>query len=166
MTNDRRRKVIAAAIVADVLIFGGWIASLQAGLAHDAVKLPVEGYDPRDLLSGHYVRFRLTAEREAAPLVPREQAGRVSFCAEESGGFVHPTHVRAPGEPCRLVMTGDVEGERVRFGAERFYVDERRANEVGFVRAGPQTYLVATLDGSGAVHPVDLVVEGKSLRRR
>lgn len=169
MTTERRRKIIAGVIVADLLIFGGWIASLEAGLRHDAVKLPVEGFDPRDLLSGHYVRFRLIAEREAAALLPQDarlRGGRMSFCAEESQGFVHPVHVREPGEGCKLVLTGDVSGEGVRFGAERFYLDERRAREVMLVRAGPTTYLLATLDDGGSVHAVDLVVDGKSMARK
>lgn len=164
-----RRKVIVGLIVADLLVFGGWISSLEAGLRRDTVKLPVEGFDPRDLLSGHYVRFRLVAEREASALLPaddRVRAGPISFCAETAGGFVHAVRVRAPGEVCPLVLTGEVSGRAVRFAADRFYVDERRAREVAFVRAGPGTYLVATLDEGGSVHAVDLVVEGKSLRRK
>jgi uncharacterized membrane-anchored protein len=164
-----RRKVIAGLIVADLLVFGGWISSLEAGLRYDTVKLPVEGFDPRDLLSGRYIRFRLVAEREAAALVPvqdRLRSGPVSFCAEASAGLVHPVRMRAPGERCALVLTGELVGGVVRFPADRFYVDERRAGQVAAVRAGPRTYLVATLDEGGAVHAVDLVVEGESLRRR
>jgi hypothetical protein len=54
----------------------------------------------------------------------------------------------------------------VSFGVERFYVDERRAPSVGFVAAGPETYLVATIDDGGAVHALDLVVAGKSVGAR
>jgi uncharacterized membrane-anchored protein len=164
-----RRKMIVGLIVANVLVFGGWISSLEAGLRRDTVKLPVEGFDPRDLLSGHYVRFRLAAEREAAALLPpddRARIGAVSFCAEVSDGFVHPVRVRAPGEGCPMLLTGEVSGRSVRFAADRFYVDERRAREVAVVRTGPRTYLVATLDEGGSVHAVDLVVEGQSVRRK
>jgi len=169
VTAGRRKRVILGLVVADLLIFGGWIASLEAGLRHDAVKLPVEGFDPRDLLSGHYVRFRLIAEREAAALLPPEErarGGRVSFCAEAMEGFVHPVRLRAPGEPCNLVLTGEAWPDGVRFGADRFYVDERRARDVAVVRAGPSTYLVATLDDGGSVHALDLVVGGNSLGRK
>ena len=164
-----RRKVIAALIAADLLVFGGWISSLEAGLRRDTVRLPVEGFDPRDLISGHYVRFRLVAEREATALLrggDGARGGPVSFCAETTDGFVHPVRLRAPGEACPLVLTGEASDRSVRFAADRFYVDERRAREVASVRAGPRTYLVATLDEGGSVHAVDLVVEGKSLRRR
>jgi uncharacterized membrane-anchored protein len=169
MRAARRKRVILGLIVADLFIFGGWITSLEAGLRHDAVKLPVEGFDPRDLLSGHYVRFRLIAEREAAALLPAEvraRGGRASFCVEATEGFAHPVRVRAPGEPCDLVLTGEVSPDGVRFGADRFYVDERRARGVAFVRAGPATYLVATLDGGGSVHAIDLVIEGSSVGRK
>jgi len=169
VSDGRRKKVIVGLIVADLLVFGGWIGSLEAGLRHHAVKLPVEGFDPRDLLSGHYVRFRLVAEREAAALVPidlRARSGPVSFCAESMDGLVHPVRMRAPGEACDLVLTGQVSPEGVRFGADRFYVDERRAREVAFVHAGPSTYLVATLDRAGGLHAVDLVIDGKSVSRK
>ena len=169
MTGERRKRVIVGLIVADLLVFGAWIGSLEAGLRHDVVKLPVEGFDPRDLLSGHYVRFRLVAEREAAALVPpevRARSGPVSFCAESIGGVVRPVRMRSPGDACDLVLAGQGSPEGVRFGADRFYVDERRASEVAFVRAGPSTYLVATLDGAGLVHAIDLVVDGKSVGRK
>ena len=170
MTIGRRKQVILAVLAADLLVFGGWVASLEAGLRGDRVRLAVEGFDPRDLLSGHYVRFRLVAEREAAALLKpeaRAQVGQVSFCAVEgTDGFLHPVRVRAPGEECRWVLTGTASPEAVRFAADRFYLDERRAGQVAFVQAGPRTYLLATLDGGGAVHPVDLVVDGKSLARR
>jgi uncharacterized membrane-anchored protein len=169
VTPERRKKVIAGMLVADLLVFGGWIASLQASLLGDRMKLPVEGFDPRDLISGHYVRFRLTAEREASALLSAEErvrGERLSFCMEPAGGRLHPVRVRKAGDACKPILTGQASAEGVRFGPDRFYVDERRANEVAAVRAGPDTYLLGTIDDGGRVHPIDLVVDGKSLGRR
>jgi GDYXXLXY protein len=166
MGADLRGKAILAMLAADLAVFGAWIGSLQAARAGDHVRLPVEGFDPRDLLSGHYVRFRLVAEREAAPLVPsamKDGGGPVEFCAESSGGFLHPVRFRAPAESCRFVLRGESERGMVHFPADRFYIDERRAGQATSVRAGPDTYVVATLDERGGVHVVDLVVGGKSL---
>jgi uncharacterized membrane-anchored protein len=169
VTADVRRKAIAGMLVADLLVFGGWIVALSAATTGEQVKLPVEGYDPRDLLSGHYARFRLIAEREARAFVPpslSESSGPVEFCAESSADRLHVARYREGGEGCRYVLRGQLSHGFVEFDVNRFYVDERRAHDVAFVRAGPETYLVATLDGRGGVHVVDLVVDGKSLAGR
>jgi uncharacterized membrane-anchored protein len=167
VTADVRRKAIAGMIVADLLVFGGWIVALNAATAGEQVKLPVEGYDPRDLLSGHYARFRLIAEREARAFVPPSlSSGAVEFCAESSADRLHVARYREGGEPCRYVLRGQLSRGNVQFDADRFYVDERRARDAASVRAGPETYVVAVLDGRGGVHVVDLVVDGKSLAGR
>jgi uncharacterized membrane-anchored protein len=171
MTGERRRTIMAGLLVADLVLFGGWIGALQLGRRGDQQKLPVEGYDPRDLLSGHYVRFRLSAEREAAALLPGRGSGLPqqaswSFCTETIAGRLHPVRVRQPGEQCSPILTGALVNGTVSFGVERFYVDERRAPSVASVLAGPETYLVATIDDEGAVHALDLVVGGKSVGAR
>jgi uncharacterized membrane-anchored protein len=155
------KRVLLGMALLDLLVFGGWIAREEMFRTGDLIQLPLDGYDPRDLLSGHYVRFRLAAERETEALP--HQDGDVSACLERGGdGMHHVTHLRAPGEVCTFV-SGSATPYRVDFGVDRFYVDERRANDVSRVVAGPTTYLVATVDASGTIHPVDLVVSGTSM---
>lgn len=160
-------RVLVAMAIADLVVFGGWIAKEQLSRRGGQVRLPVEGYDPRDLLSGHFVRFRLVAEREAEALAG-DREGELAFCVEEGEGWLlHVTRLRGAGDDCAPFLTGVVrERGRIDFGVDRFYVDERRANEVTFVQAGPDTYLVATIDGAGRVHAIDLVVSGKSIGAR
>jgi uncharacterized membrane-anchored protein len=157
------RSVLWAVAVADLFIFGGWISVQEWGLHRGMeVKLPAEVYDPRDLLSGHYVRFRLTAEREAWNLHPGTDAR--SFCLESHGDRWHVSRARYPGDTCTPFIAGTVTDYRVELGVERFYVDERRASQVGWVPSGADTYLLANVDNSGAIHPIDLVVAGKSVK--
>jgi uncharacterized membrane-anchored protein len=168
MTLAWVQRLLAAMAVVDVVVFGGWIAHEHMARSGDAIELPVAGYDPRDLLSGHYVRFRLVAEREAEALLPetadatRSVGDRVSACLERGlDGMHHVTHLRGPSEPCTFI-TGIRRDDRVDFGVDRFYVDERRAGEVERVTQGPSTYLRATTDDVGGIHSVELVVDGKS----
>lgn len=162
---NRRRTVIAGLLATDLLLFGGWIASLEHARSSARVKLPVEGFDPRDLLRGHFVRFQLVAAGEAGPLLRGEPEGaRIELCLEERRGMLHVTRVRT--DDCKPFIAGALRGGRVDFGVDRFFVDERIAGEVAFVRAGPETYVVATIDGGGAVHVIDLVVDGKSVARK
>ena len=158
----KRLLIVMAAL--DVLVFGGWVAREESLRVGEQIALPLDGFDPRDLLSGHYVQFRLLAGRETVALMPED--GPVSACLERgTDGMHHVTHVRAPGETCTFIK-GKSQPYLVDYGADRFYVDERRASEVGRVTAGPTTYLVVTIDGEGGMHPIDLVVSGTSMSPR
>lgn len=164
MTRRGAMRLLGLLALADVLVFGGIIAAEEASMWRGVeVRLPVEGYDPRDLLAGHYVRFRLVAVREAEAF-GRTVAEDAAFCLEERDGRWHVSRPRAAGDDCRpfLAVRPNRVGQ-VHFGVDRFYVDERRRREVGVVEAGPDTYLVGVVDRSGRVHPRDLVVGGKSL---
>lgn len=159
------RRVILGMAVADALFFGGWIAVEQIHRSGERIKLPVEGYDPRDLLSGHYVRFQLKADSEARALAPNGEEGEeVEVCLEEGGdGFHHVSRLKGPYDRCSPFLAGRRQPWRIDFGVDRFYVDEREAETVGRIEPGPNTFLIATVDGRGGVHPVDLVVNGVSL---
>jgi uncharacterized membrane-anchored protein len=163
--------VIAGLLVADLLVFGGWIASLEWSRRSASVRLPIEGYDPRDLLSGHYVRFRLVAEREATELMGPQRTeldenATLRFCLEVRGGLLHVKRRHEIDDTCQPFLAGQWRDGRLQTGADRFYVDERRADEVAWVEGAPDTYVVATLDGAGRPGVVDLVVKGKSLGKR
>lgn len=155
------KRLLVGMAVLDVLVFGGWVAREESLRAGEQIALPMDGFDPRDLLSGHYVQFRLLAGRETVALMPED--GPVTACLERGAdGMHHVTHLRAPGETCTFI-TGKSQPYLVDYGVDRFYVDERRAGEVGRVTTGPTTYLVVAIDGEGGIHPIDLVVSGASM---
>lgn len=152
-----RTKLLLAIAIADVLVFGGWIGSeVHAQRVGTEVRLPVEGYDPRDLLSGHYVRFRLVAEREADALAP----GPHTYCLEMQEAAHHVRAVRDVGDTCPLYITRTAD----RFDIDRFYVDERRADSVARLPASDTTYLVARVTTDGRIHPQHLVVDGELVK--
>ncbi len=159
------KRILLAMVIADVVIFGGWIAYEEIGRKGDRIKLPVEGYDPRDLLSGHYVRFELTAAREAQALVLPD-AKEIAVCLERSSdGLYHVSRVQSASDACKPFLIGSRGSTGIDFGIHRFYVDERIANQVGTVQAGSDTYLIATIDSRGTAHAVDFVMNGNSLGR-
>jgi uncharacterized membrane-anchored protein len=166
MSPARGRTLLFGLIAADLVFFSGWIAQNELARRGGQVRLAIEGYDPRDLLSGHYVRIRLAAEREAANLLGSATGKheRVQFCLEErEGGQLHASRLR-DGSDCKPFLTGERRAGSVSFGVDRFYVDERLASQVAFVTSGPDTYLLATISDQGTVAPIDLVVSGRSLR--
>ena len=156
MSPGTRKILFGLVIALDLVFFGAWIASEESARVRGVeVRLPVEGFDPRDLLSGHFVRFRLAAEREAAEVEPSAS----EYCLEEREGRHHVSRVR--DSDCPLYLRA-VQESPVRFGVDRFYIDERQAEAAAVVRAGPDTYLRARVTRDGRVHPVDLVIEGRS----
>lgn len=166
MSPSARRALLLALVAADLLVFGGWIGVEQFARKGAQLRLPVEGYDPRDLLSGHYVRFRLVAVREAEALLPPGGPRPARFCLEDRGGLLHVSRHLGDGEDCKLVLTSTAPAASrgVDFGVDRFYVDERKAASVASVAAGPQTYVVGAI-AAGRLAIVDLVVNGRSLGR-
>ena len=165
MSPSARRALLLALVAADLLVFGGWLGVEQFARKGAQLRLPVEGYDPRDLLSGHYVRFRLVAVREAEAMLPAGAPRTGRFCLEDRQGLLHVSRPLGHGQDCKLFLTSTAPAAArgVDFGVDRFYVDERKAASVASVVAGPQTYVVATIDGGGRVAIVDLVVNGRSL---
>ena len=166
MSPTLAKRVLLALAVVDLVFFGAWVAREESARRGGRIHLPIEGYDPRDLLSGHYVRFQLVAVREAATfLEPHGANVPQAFCIEPEEGLYHVKGVRTgSASSCSPFLRATLD-ERAHwyFGVDRFYVDERLANEARWIQPNPDTYLIATVDDSGAVHAVDLVVNGKSL---
>jgi len=53
-------KLLAALLVIPFVIIAGWILYYTAFTTQaQSVTLPIQGYDPRNFLSGHYIRFQI-----------------------------------------------------------------------------------------------------------
>ena len=148
-----KTKLLIAIALADLIVFGAWIGrEVHARNVGAEVHLPVEGYDPRDLLSGHYIRFRLVADREADALA----TGPHSYCLEMRDTTHHVSTVRESRDDCSLFITRTDDS----FGVDRFYIDERHADELARLNSGEDTYLVARVTTDGRIHPQHLIVQG------
>jgi hypothetical protein len=149
-----RRRWLLAITIADIVVFGGIIGrEVMARERGAAVRLAVTGYDPRDLVSGHYVRFRLVAEREADALSTTAD----EFCLTEDAGRHHVTGARH--DDCDLFLRRR-DGD---FGVDRFYVDERKADEVAFIPNDADAYITAFVTKDGVIHVTNLFVNGRAL---
>jgi uncharacterized membrane-anchored protein len=168
MTPTLGRRVVLGLVLVDLVFFGGWVAREESLRRGPRIHLPIEGYDPRDLLSGHYVRFQLVAVREAASFLPPHPSNAPqSFCIEPKDGLYHVIGMRTGPSSCSLFLRATLdEWSHWNFGVDRFFVDERLANEARWIQANPNTYLIASVDDRGAIHPFDLVVNGNSFGQK
>jgi len=126
------------------------------------VILPITGYDPRDLLSGHYLTYRV-------------EYGIENLCGNQNGhrkrgrdGYVclNPKQFSFyPMDSCTLVIKGSCDGfNRFEAGIERYYIPEDRAKPLDKdVREGKAS-IVVSVQPSGKAQIKDLLIDGKPWR--
>lgn len=133
-----------------------WLVSIQMALdTAERVVLPVEGYDPRDLLSGHYLQIRTRY-----PVRPdaKDSGQKLFFCFDNSKLF--------PKKPdkCRVFISGENLYGRFNDGIDRFYVPEDKAKPLErLLREGARkAEIVLSVDKNGSAYVTDLLFDGKS----
>ena len=77
-----RKYLIIAAFCTSFLILFGWMSQVVLTDKNEpSVKLAITGYDPRDLLSGHYIQFQIDWDKSdctqfTPPVCPKDRFGR------------------------------------------------------------------------------------------
>ena len=97
-----KNKILAIALITPLICLAGWLIYLtfQRATGKEVI-VSIQGYDPRDLLSGHYIRYTIDWEK--------------TNCAQFENGL-------CPEEEfCKNARWG---------GLCRFYVPERNAQEL------------------------------------
>ena len=104
----KRALLHAAALVLPLLGLGGlWLTSDRASREGTEWDVPIQGYDPRDLLQGHYVQFRYdwplpaSASREGL-------SGYEPLCLTGAAPRIVSVRIRQPAETCSAFVR---EGE-------------------------------------------------------
>lgn len=133
------------------------------------VKFPISGYDPRDLLAGHYVTYQveygmddlchLNEHQESQAL----NAGSVPTCL----CFTDISTVPPLGysescdnvQHCDLYLKGECNYHQFTAGIERFYVNELKAADIDTTVRQGKSRIVVKIDslGSAIVSDLELV---------
>ena len=123
------------------------------------VTIPITGFDPRDLLSGHFLIYQLNygvagndCQPEGAPAI---------MCLQPSPQL----HVNTQEKPadCDLYIRGQCAGlGRFSANIERFYIPEEYATVLDQKVRNNQGALVLGVDSQGKASIRDLLIEGKS----
>ncbi|RHX90633.1 GDYXXLXY domain-containing protein [Leptospira stimsonii] len=130
-----------------VLFFAAEIVYLEFGKkSGKELILPIQGYDPRDLLSGHYLRYSISYQTEILcsdsnrETIRRKTKTEESHCVcyshsgkilEGEGFFVEncdPDTLKSR-DLCRVYLRGSCNSGRFKIGNERYYVNEQKAGE-------------------------------------
>lgn len=137
------------AVLVPLAVMLGWAGYHAATVARGVkVRLRVEGFDPRDLLSGHYLRYRVDYGLDG---ICAGQAEPTCVCLERPGGG-EPARAGWTGScearpDCHLWLRGRCSSSRFEAGIERFYFPETLARPLAVVP--PDATIEVALDGRG-----------------
>lgn len=155
------------------------VVALAALTAYKAFKrfsgieltIPITGYDPRDLLSGHYLTYRMDFKQEICQGKRRDT--QVFLCVVQDGDDISSRVVSSPSrsmnEDCTAIIRGRCDRWRFVTGVERFYVPEEHSRTLDRIVRGwgsdtDRAKLVISVDDSGRAVVKDLLIDGKPWR--
>ena len=154
---NRSKTVLLSALLFPIVALG-----ILTGYKHYKVTagievtLPIEGYDPRDLLSGHYLTYRVNYETRNVC----EQSQRANY----SEGYIclDPRHFSyLKPESCELMIKGTCSGSRFKAGIERFYIPENQAKKLDKDVRSKKGSIVVSVTPDGHAQIKDLLIDGK-----
>lgn len=119
------------------------------------VILPISGYDPRDLLSGHYLVYRINYGVETLCPSPTQRiTGYVCF---EPKKFTYSIP-----ENCSKYIRGTCTYGRFEAGVEKFFVPEEKAIILERLIRSNFASIVLSISTDGSAQVKNLLINGKS----
>lgn len=151
----------AVLLLAPTLILAGWALSIPALRADDpAMRVRLAGYDPRDLLRGHYLLARL----DIAGLTPGRFGPGDCICLGQGGADGRPGFTPLPGcqpqalSACRFPLSDPGRELRIYQPQDKaLRLQELLRDGTALVDAGVR------FDGAGGIAVEDVRVDGQSL---
>jgi len=157
-----RLKGVYLVVTIPVAAMALWLLSLNIAIMRAReVTLAVTGYDPRDLLSGHYLRYRI--DYGITPDHITHAGGPVCVCLSEGengvakGFWMGPCSER-DSDNCPVFIRGKFTFGVISAGIERYYIPEGYQRSLATL---PQNATVkARVAGDGTAYVTDMYVDG------
>lgn len=124
--------------------------------------LPIRGFDPRDLLAGHYLAYRIEYGFESLCTDPKNQHEKktyVCFAPKKILG------ARPQSSVCRKYLKGVCKNGRFQTGLDRFYIPQKYARKVEQAVINKRGEVILSLDGIGGAAITDLLIDGLSWKK-
>lgn len=158
MTSNQKKLIFAIAFPIVILL---GLTMQKHILRQTGVKkiFPISGYDPRDLLSGHYLIY--TIDYGVAGVCSYDpnnyQAGKTEshICIDTN------TYATGPvSNGCQVAIRGECQAGRFVAGLERFYVPQEKALALERLIQSKKASIVVSIGGGGTAQVTDLLIEG------
>lgn len=156
----KSKKALIAALLFPILALGALTAYKRSVLTFGLeVTLPITGYDPRDLLSGHYLIYQI--DYGVSGLCPstysEKRTGYICLDEPKRFSFSQP-------DGCSKMIRGVCNYSRFEAGIERFYVPQEKALELEQRIRSKSASIVLSIPPSGQAQVKDLLIDGRSWR--
>jgi len=166
-TMRRSLPIVAVLLPLAVLVFGIVQAEHHLATSRDWV-FDVEGYDPRDLLRGHYIQFQLSLANDGALEECEDGAGGACcWCLTATGPDAPPRVRRATCETAKAQCDGILQTQ-LADELQRYYIPESDAAELDErfrdAAAAGTTRLRVAIDDEGVPQIEALLVDGEEIR--
>ena len=154
-------KYTIAAVLVPILALLGWVTTLQLGISNaKIIRIPVEGYDPRDLLSGHYLRYKLKLG-DFEPCT--ESITEACVCFEVTSDNVNYApnwkgSCNAKPAACKTFISGNCQHSRFVTGLEQFYISEEISPSLKTVP--PNATIDVAVSDNGTAQALSFYVDG------
>ncbi|MBF0604869.1 MAG: GDYXXLXY domain-containing protein [Nitrospirae bacterium] len=166
MTPMRHKVRIILSLMVPIVFFSGLVASKQWTRDHGIeVRLPIEGFDPRDLLSGHYLIYRINYGVAVCP------SNRSETIPDAASGEKVPAYVclnprsfrfgNTKNPECGLTIRGACRGEQFLAGVERFYIPEAYAHPLDAAVRNKSGEIILSVTDSGTASVKGLLIGGR-----
>lgn len=141
-----------------------WTASVA--LTHSSgtsYRVRIVGYDPFDLISGHYIRFRY--DFGAATICAKAEPKKSCVClVPDAEGFLLASRTEdcsTAGAECPLFVRGECKDNGFLADAQRFYIPEEYAPVL--VTLPPESSAEIKLDSSGILSIQNIFVKSQPI---
>lgn len=154
-------------ILIPILVMVGWIAKHRLKNVTSELALEVRGYDPRDLLSGHYIQYQVVySDEDPCKNTPRENSYDLSMCVCFSNAPSTPARAISSGSctttSCEVFIKGYCNNGRFEAGIERFFLSETAAKEL--LVLPPKSHIKVKLGRDGSARVESLWPAGQELK--
>ncbi len=165
-----RRSFLIAALLLPLIVIGLGIVRSEIHLARGTLwTFDVDGYDPRDLLRGHYIQFRLDLHEDSEAGECGDDEGELCcLCLQKTLEAQPPTVYRRRCEDAKYQCDGVLKTQYLKT-LTRFYIPEQDAAtlEAKFREAAQrkQARLWVAIDREGKPQIESLRLDGETIHR-
>jgi uncharacterized membrane-anchored protein len=154
------KKLILALLIPILFLLLNVIHKQYLSTTGTVVTLPVEGFDPRDLLSGHYVEYRVKYETSNScyDVVENHVFQKLALCLQPERMLYTVEDLPAS---CKHYLLGQCQGENFIAGIERFYIPDEYATELDQKLRDEAGSIEVSVSNNGSGIVKSLLIDGE-----
>jgi uncharacterized membrane-anchored protein len=150
-----RTKVIICLAIPILCLMALTASKAYKEMAGKKFTLDIVGFDPRDLLSGHYLTYRVKYLKNSGSICSYKENGKKKFYCfdnmESSDKSKHPPN-------CKYLIEGICERSRFKVGIERFYIPEEFSVELDRVVRDQKGKIIVSVNTKGDTQVSNLLI--------